>query len=364
MHSGAAGTEPFRVLCLGYSITEQQGYVEQAQARAIADNRGIEILKSGWGGHSLPTLAYLIDEILDAKPCDLVLLEPFTGSVRHFTPGRMRMYLDEILAATARRGLPVAFLNLYQGGVDYETDPVAGLIGEYRTLYDIPCLDLAGTVAGAGRGALGYLMKDGTHVAPAGAEFYGLLVYAFIRKPPVRRGYIRHFQSLPRRFASFALHAQPALSCPFELARNGIPLHFAEIEEQREMEVDLGKEYDVAGLMLAFGPSSGTLRVRSHDKEKTIVAYDKYCYYARSVCWPIRLESTRRLRIAQLAGVPEIALRKGEVNRAARVGRVSHVFCRCDLGTIERAGLLLHRLKGMVRLAMPTKRRPRRPPAP
>jgi hypothetical protein len=74
----------FRVLCLGYSVTELPGYVERANAHAEAEGRPVTFLRCGWGGHSLPTLACLIDEILDATPCDHVLLELFTGNVRYF----------------------------------------------------------------------------------------------------------------------------------------------------------------------------------------------------------------------------------------------------------------------------------------
>ena len=136
-----------RVLCLGYSVTELPGYVERANALAEAEGRPVTFLRSGWGGHSLPSIAALIDEILDALPCDRVLLELFTGNVRYFDGATMRAYLDDILAATARRDLPVAFLNLHQGGVDYAAEPVAGLLAEYRALYGIPYLDIAAPVA-------------------------------------------------------------------------------------------------------------------------------------------------------------------------------------------------------------------------
>ena len=158
-----------RVLCLGYSVTERPGYVEWACARAEADGDAITLLKSGWGGHSLPSIACLIDEILDALPCDGVLLELFTGNVRYFDADTMRGYLDDVLAATARRALPVAFLNLYQGGVDYADERVAGLLAEYRALYAIPYLDLAAPLAAAPDRA--DFLGDGTHVTPQGAAF-------------------------------------------------------------------------------------------------------------------------------------------------------------------------------------------------
>ena len=220
-----------RVLCLGYSVTELPGYVERANALAEAEGRPVTFLRSGWGGHSLPSIAALIDEILDALPCDRVLLELFTGNVRYFDGATMRAYLDDILAATARRDLPVAFLNLHQGGVDYAAEPVAGLLAEYRALYGIPYLDIAAPVAAAGAGDITYLLKDATHVTPAGADLYGTLVYSFLRAPPPGRAYIDRFRTLPGRFEALPLRALPGLTCGFALRRNGIPLDFLEIPE-------------------------------------------------------------------------------------------------------------------------------------
>ncbi|MGU3406961.1 SGNH/GDSL hydrolase family protein [Methylobacterium brachiatum] len=335
-----------RVLCLGYSVTELPGYVERANALAAAEGRPVTFLRSGWGGHSLPAIACLIDEILDAIPCDHVLLELFTGNVRYFDGATMRAYLDDILAATARRNLPVAFLNLHQGGVDYAAEPVAGLLGAYRALYGIPYLDIAAPVAEAGAGDITYLLKDGTHVAPAGAELYGTLVYALMRAPPPGRAYLDRFRGLPVRFDSLPLRTLPGLECGFDLRRNGIPLHFLEIPEGVSVEIPLGRPRHVIGLLVTYGPRAGTLTIRDPARKRTraITAYDEVSYYTRSVYRSAVFPAARSLTITQEAALPDIALRKGEPDRGARLGRVSHVFVRRRLGLAERVALLRHRL--------------------
>ncbi|CAM2880907.1 hypothetical protein [Methylobacterium mesophilicum] len=335
-----------RVLCLGYSVTELAGYVERANALAAAEGRPVTFLRSGWGGHSLPSIACLIDEILDACPCDHVLLELFTGNVRYFDGATMRAYLDDILAATARRGLPVAFLNLHQGGVDYAAEPVAALLAEYRALYGIVCLDIAAPVAAAGAGDITYLLKDGTHVAPAGAELYGTLVYAFMRAPPPGRAYVDRFRGLPARFESLPLRTLPGLECGFELRRNGIPLHFLEIPEGARVEIPLGRPRRVIGLLVTYGPQAGTLTIRDPARGRTraITAYDEFSYYMRSVYRTALFPAARSLTITQDSALPDIALRKGEPDRGPRLGRVSHVFFRRRLGLAERAALIRHRL--------------------
>jgi hypothetical protein len=335
-----------RVLCLGYSVTELPGYVEWANALAAAEGRPVTFLRSGWGGHSLPAIACLIDEILDAIPCDHVLLELFTGNVRYFDGATMRAYLDDILAATARRNLPVAFLNLHQGGVDYAAEPVAGLLGAYRALYGIPYLDIAAPVAEAGAGDITYLLKDGTHVAPAGAELYGTLVYALMRAPPPGRAYLDRFRGLPVRFDSLPLRTLPGLECGFDLRRNGIPLHFLEIPEGASVEIPLGRPRHVIGLLVTYGPRAGTLTIRDPARGRTraITAYDEVSYYTRSVYRSAVFPAARSLTITQEAALPDIALRKGEPDRGTRLGRVSHVFVRRRLGLAERVALLRHRL--------------------
>jgi hypothetical protein len=337
----------FRVLCLGYSVTELPGYVERANALAEAEGRPVTVLRSGWGGHSLPSIACLIDEILDACPCDHVLLELFTGNVRYFDVATMRAYLDDILAATARRDLPVAFLNLHQGGVDYAAEPVAGLLAEYRALYGIPFLDIAAPVAAAGAGDITYLLTDGTHVTPAGAELYGTLVYSFLRAPPPGRAYIARFRGLPGRFESLPLRTLPGLTCGFEMLRNGIPLHFLEIPEGATAEIPLGRPRDVIGALVTYGPRAGTLQVRDPraGRSHRIVAYDAFSYYTRSVFRSVTLPAAQALTIAQSSEVPDIALRKGEPDPGPRLGRVSHVFCRRRLRLAERAARLHHRLR-------------------
>ncbi len=340
-----------RVLCLGYSVTELPGYVERANALAAAEGRPVTVLRSGWGGHSLPSIAGLIDEILDAIPCDYVLLELFTGNVRYFDGATMRAYLDDILAATARRDLPVAFLNLHQGGVDYAAEPVAGLLAEYRALYGIPHLDIAAPVAAAGAGDITYLLKDATHVTPAGADLYGTLVYSFLRAPPPGRAYLDRFRGLPGRFDALPLRTLPGLTCGFTLHRNGIPLHFLEIPEGGSAEIPLGRPRDVVGLLVTYGPQAGTLTVADPATGRTrgIVAYDEFSYYTRSVFRSLALPAARSLRLTQSGDLPDIALRKGAPDRGPRLGRVSHVVWRRKLGLGARAALLRHRFRRNLR---------------
>ena len=352
---GAAPVAPVRVLCLGYSVTEEVGYVEQAAECAAAEGADLVFLKSGWGGHSVHAIAYMIDEILDTIPCDRVLLELFTGNVRYYDRHALRFFLDQILAATARRGRPVAFLNLYQGGVDYASETVAGLLDEYEACLGIPTLDLARPVAASGPEERALWLKDGTHVTPAGADLYGRQVYDFVRGRGFGEAYIRRYRALPGLFTPLRLAAMPDCSCPFAMHRNGIPLHYATIPENTSLSIDLGRTADVRAVMTTYGPLNGTLRFSSPSSERTrdVLLYDRFSYYARSIVMNVNLKGIRTLTCFQRDIVPDIELAKGEKNTGPRMGYVSHVFLHRRLTPTEwlrhhrhRAFWGVHRLRG------------------
>lgn len=335
-----------RVLCLGYSVTEQVGYVERAADLAMREASGFTFVKSGWGGHSIHAIAYMIDEILDAIACDCVLLELFTGNVRYFEPPALRGFLDQILAATARRGLPVAFLDLYQGGVDYATEPVANLLAEYEACLGIPVLDLAGILAAADDGRRAALLKDGTHVTPAGADFYAGQIHAFLKRRPPATGYVRRFRRLPTLYLSHKLAAMPDQACPVMLRRNGMDLFFAEIPEGQALAVDLGRRSEVRGVMTTYGPKGGTLRVSNSEtgQSREVLLYDRFSYYARSIVMNLKMKGVRTLALLQLDGVPKIELAKGEADLGPRIGYLSHVFCLRRLTLSEWLRHRNHRL--------------------
>lgn len=319
-----------RVLCLGYSVTELSGYVERLGDLAAEDVNPLTFVRSGWGGHSLNAVAYMIDEILDHAACDFVLLELFSGSVRYLPRHEIVPLFDEVLVATARRGLPVAFLNLYQGGVDYRADFVTRLMRRYADAYDIPTLDLAVLVDGLSDANKAHLLRDNVHTTPAGGRLYGDLVYAFLRHLPVSLAYLAPFRDRERVFSALPVPAMAPDRARFTLTRNGTPLTFAEIAEGETLSLDLGEPRFVQGAMLTYGPRSGTLAFgdprtgRSRDR----LPYDGFCYYTRSGVLHLRMPRVRHLTIAQRPGQPSVPLHKGEVDHGARLGRVSHIVCR------------------------------------
>ncbi len=208
------------------------------------------------------------------------------------------------------------------------------------------------------------LLGDGTHVTPQGAAFYGERVHAFLRDETLGLDYAVRFRAVPRRWESLPLRRLPGPVCAFELRRNGLPLRFLELSEGERADIPLGRRRRVIGALVTYGPNAGTMRFSDRERGPTrdLVAYDEFSYYTRSVFRTLRLPAVETLRVAQSAGLPEAALRKGEPDLGPRVGRVSHVFCRRSLGVGERLALLRHRLTSAARRLSRWRRRPLRGP--
>lgn len=337
-----------RILCLGYSVTERPGYLEKARILAEAEGRDLDLIRCGWGGHTIKSVAFMIEEILDGIACDLVLLELFTGFLRqHLAFREILRHLDEILAATARRALPVAFLNLHQTEVDGRDDRLTRAAHAYARDYGIPMLDVASLFSDFGAASLSALFPDGIHTSQAGADLYGNLVYFFLRDVPVRRTYVPYFANRPSALLALPVARLTPEKATYGSDRNGIPIAFLEIAEGRSVDLVLGEPRDVRAVMVAYGPTAGRMRIADANGtgRRDILPYDPICYYTRSGVFDLELRSVRALTVSQFEGVPDLALWKGEKDYGPRVGRVSHLFCRRSLSVAERWRYGRHRLK-------------------
>lgn len=334
-----------RILCIGYSVTEGQGYIEKANSLAFEHGSPIRLVRSGWGGHSIHSLAYMMEEVLDRIAPDFVLLEPFAGIIRDLNTARIKLFLDEVLTVLAWRGLPVALLNVYQTGIDYRTDFLTRLGRVYRRAYGIPFLDVAATVAAMDEAARRPLFIDRVHVTPEGSELYGALVYDFLAPPPVRLDYVRHF----RRGRLFRTIPVPPLApgAPlFEVKRNGVPLAFVEIPEGASLTLDLGGPAYLESAMMVYGPRSGSVTFDGGVAVREVLPYDQHGYYVRSAHVDLKMRSGPVLTVTQSAALPTIPLLKGTPSQEPRRGYVSHLFAR-------RVGPLTYRYRyGLARTFM------------
>src|SRR5258708_302137 len=317
------------ILCVGYSVTEQKnGYVDCANEILVASRSDFSLRKSGWGGHTIDTIAYCIDEIIRDGSSAGVLLEIFTSHIRTLRSDEIRFYLDQILVALAEARLPVGFVYLYDDSVQHEGDFLIGIITEYATKYRIPLLNLVDEIRSYEKKERDKLLFDPVHTTPAGAKFYAERVVGFLNSKPVDSHYIQHFSGLKRR-----LRALPLVElCPspptFELSRNGLPWRFYEIKERDFLSVVLPTALQLTGVMLTYAPDAGEILFENPGTGEvaSIVPHDPHSYYIRSGFFPLDIGSVGQIIIRQTSHITEHIPLKGEKYFGPRVGRISHLF--------------------------------------
>jgi hypothetical protein len=317
------------ILCLGYSVTEQKnGYVDCANEILTASKASFALTKSGWGGHTLDTLAYCIDEIIGSGAFAGVLLEIFTSHIRALGAEQIRFYLDQLLAALAEARLPVGFVYMYDDEVKHDGDFLVGIITDYATKYGIPLLNLVAEIRRYDKAERDKLFFDVVHTTPPGAKLYAERVVAFLSSQPVRSDYIRHFSGVKRRLHAVPLASMCSSPPTFELARNGIPWRFYEIKEGASLSLSLPSAVQLTGAMLTYAPDAGEMRFENArtGEAASIVPYDSHSYYIRSGFFPLNIGSVGDIVIRQTANLPPHTPLKGEKYLGPRVGRISHLF--------------------------------------
>lgn len=318
---------PRRILFIGYSVTELKGYVEAVQA--LLGER-VRVSRSGWGGHTIDTIAYLIDSILDADPQDEVVLELFTSHIRTLGMERVRFYLDEILTALAQRRLPIRLLLLYDSSVDYGADKLRGLVHEYSMRFGIPLLDLAMEIAAMMPEERRSLFRDFVHSTEAGAAFYGERIVRFLAAEAPGQSYIGHYEGRRRRVRALSVVDLVPMTQSFILERNGSPFRFLEIEENQEVILRLPEPARVVGALLTYAPDSGEMIFSSEREDVRIMPYDPHSYYIRSGAFDLDIHVERELRVLQTPVPSNEMPLKGEKHHGPRMGRISYIFCALD----------------------------------
>lgn len=317
-------SKPRRVLFIGYSVTELNGYVERVQE--LLGEQAL-VARSGWGGHTIDTIAYMIDSILDADSQDEVVLELFTSHIRTLGIECVRVYLDEILTAHAQRRLPIRFLLLYDSSVDYRSDDLTGLVRDYSTRFGIPILDLATEVAAMRPEERTPLFKDFVHSTDRGATLYGERIVRFLAAEAPGRSYIGHYEGLARRFRALSVADLVPMTRSFILERNGTPFCFLEIDENEEVVFHLPEPARVVGALLTYAPQSGEMIFSSERENVRIMPYDPHSYYIRSGAFNLDIYVERELRVFQTPIASKEMPLKGEKHYGPRIGRISHIFC-------------------------------------
>ncbi|KQN30556.1 hypothetical protein ASF00_07495 [Sphingomonas sp. Leaf34] len=132
------------------------------------------------GGATFNLVPYLF-EYLGLEGADYVILE-ISSCVRFSKTrdGYMRI-LEEIAGLCQARGAIPCFIQLYRRAIDYSDDPLTDAIQTFASDNRLPCLDLfSAMVEQRNKGTLQTYLRDGTHTADLGTEFYAKGLLQFI----------------------------------------------------------------------------------------------------------------------------------------------------------------------------------------
>ena len=317
------------ILCIGYSVTERYGFVEEVNRLAAVSASGVELCKSGWGGHRIDSIAYMIDVILDNFTYDEVVLELFTSGLRDYGMPRIRAYLDEILIATSNRTIPVYFLNLYDREIDYRRDFLTNEISALSTRLSIPFLDIASFVHDLPPEEIDLLLVDTVHPSSKGEELYGSMLHEFLAANGPRLDYSRCYDTLSRKFLAVSV---PGLFCNHSFSvydKHGFAIRFLKIPENNLIDIDFSARAEIVALMLCYGPETGRVFIKevNSGEERGILAYDSFSYYERTGVFTIDRLFGRTFKIEQSEEIPAVELRKGVASLGPRSGKIAFLYC-------------------------------------
>lgn len=317
-----------KILCIGYSVTERYGFVEEVNRLSEANGSEIKICKSGWGGHRIDSIAYMIDIILDNFEFDEVVLELFTSGLRIYGMPRIKFFLDEILAATARRSIPVYLLSLYDSEIDYSEDFLTKEVSRIAGELSIPFLDVASYVYNLPASKIASLLIDTVHPSAEGEALYGVMLYDFLLSNAPILSYLSEYRSSARTLGAISVSKIATSQATSSYDKHAFPIPFVDLPEKNYLNFELGDIVEVEAIMLCYGPNTGYLSIKSNDSndERVVLAYDSFSYYERTGVFPIERLSGRVFSIYQSAELPAVELRKGVATAGPRKGKIAFLF--------------------------------------
>ncbi len=312
-----------RILLVGFSVTaEKTGYLEHWERTYGGSDRGISIRKVALGGMQPQHARHVIPGILAMHNFDTVIFEVGTATYRALpeSPELVQEQKESLLSylqLCKELNVGCGVLNLPVRGVGPDNDWYLAADMSVCRQYQVPLTFRAFDDA---------LVTDDVHPNPDGVAAYAEALEELVRKVVVERPDFSQLGAV-KRFEAFAVDSIKIDNERFrEFSRTGFQAKILEIAANEACTCHLPYPVVVTGLLLLLGPKTGTLTIRSQQATDIIRAYDKFCYYERLAGRSLTRAVTDRLVFEQDANMPIVALRKGEVDRSARVGGVTHIL--------------------------------------
>lgn len=321
------GMKP-KVLILGFSVTADKGGFAELVRRRAADH-GIEVVVCGAGGVYPLSLPLVFEHVCRQRgPFDYVFLEIATSLYGAKVTDWKHDGLDllyQIFSSIQATGAELAFINLYRDNFDYRYHVFDMLLESLAHRFNVPLLDLsAGLLAQRGVEFCRSLLRDVVHTTVEGGEFQAEAVWNFLCATLRRDTRCLPFPCPIRRreAVSFIDGCGGMESGAF--SRSGLELRYGILKAGEECTIMVPPHARVSGISFLSGPLSGKLELtfRGANKIEVIQAFDEHCFYERYNYRLLNLEGCESVTCRQLEELPGVALRKGEMDRGQRVGKL------------------------------------------
>ncbi|MDQ1081700.1 hypothetical protein [Pseudoroseomonas cervicalis] len=318
-----------KFVLFGFSISEQSsGFAPLVKNMAESSAEGLEFSFKAIGGATFNVIPFIADR-LDFSGADYALLE--ISSCLRFAaePEGYLPHLQRIAHHCMSVGAIPCFIHMMRRAIDYENDPLTNAIDAFATEHGYPVLDLVRPMLRfKEQGLLLDYLKDSTHTAPLGAEFYAREVFAFMQTLAALRPQPSKPAALPEG------EEEPAFVPISELVPDGtelslfrranLELPYLTIMEEEERRIQLPEHHTFRGLLTLKGPRTGMMQINFHDQKvkKKKMMFDRKSYYRRYSYWFDQSMPTTSFSVKQLSGCPPVVLDKGV---AWTGGREAHV---------------------------------------
>jgi hypothetical protein len=332
----------FKVLIIGFSVTAdfKNGFYQKI-LKKISPESNFVFDAVGIGGIHPNNLVYLFDELI-SRGYDHVVLEVSTSSFRNLFKNEIDLIwpLVYMLDMICLSKISASVLHLYRRDVDYSKDRYLELVRLLLVFYGFPELDVGRMVND--RGLADCFLVDEVHVNSDGACFYSEAICDFISDI----SFNSTASGFPLVFDEPVFgHIRPSES---ELAgqsdnafwRSGYQCKYFESTPDLDLSIIIeSKKYiEIQGFTFISGPRSG--RIEMHfwpsGRIKKYNLYDDRSYYERFVVQMTSVEPLGQITVHSESGVPEIELRKGEVDRAVRRNKLVGFLCsQLTLGDVR-----------------------------
>lgn len=318
----AAPAQHTRVLVVGFSVTGEFSFVEEARRRTVT-RKNVTIEKVGLGAWTPYMLRHVIGDILDEYKPNAVIYEIATSQLR--AQGRSRVdhqaSLDALASAAACRGVRrISFLDLPRSDVTEEGDWLCAMHRDF-----------------CARHGFGYahvpfrpgLLRDLAHPTDEGKRVYAdafmPLLETAVMPDATQAAFSR--QQNPYRSVPAHLCAEPDTAARRAFQRSGYRETCVSIPAGEKVAFDFGDTpVRLVGFSMLLGPRTGRLTIEGDGFQHEAKGYDAFCYYERVGPVQVAPHPLTQLSIRQETDIPDTPLAKGEKSLEARVGHIGRFF--------------------------------------